>query len=468
MASESARPPDPQENDRSGPGTAHEYYLSTNNSKKNLFLLCVGLQNDDGDKLFDLDASPFNNMKKDKIRPKRPEYVTEVQRRAAILFANNPLHIPKANNWSITRSVEWLESNPLQDSDDLLFLKNEVNKLRNVAFSTLAEEAIATVDAPTAKKWRGSAPYMRLIMCLVDDDVKASYVRHADTMTREVLDARNSDVRPPSAFELLANKWNDDSFHPIAPASTCHEDFTNATDCSFDTVNDLLPATAQKVKDALASFRTDLTRIIGKWETSGQGDGGHLEQSDDDDSHPDLRPPPANEVTTVPFGALYRRSARALTTRSDFLRGRPSYLLYFWDMADHHQLLQTSLQRFSEDSGASDASSTRTDITPAADSARRRRQLHSESVAVSADMQSFSASVKSMIDAEQSRTVRQADRDDKRQQMKAASDDKRQRIQLESDETRLVKQRIMGLDLVNSVKSMQRLTTSTVGQPCSI
>jgi hypothetical protein len=58
MASESARPPDPQENDRStsqvhepsviaqndahnsaGPGTAHEYYLSTNNSKKYLFLL---------------------------------------------------------------------------------------------------------------------------------------------------------------------------------------------------------------------------------------------------------------------------------------------------------------------------------------------------------------------------------------------------------------------------------------------
>jgi hypothetical protein len=115
-------------------------------------------------------------------------------------------------------------------------------------------------------------------------------------------------------------------------------------------------------------------------------------------------------------------------------------------MADHHQLLQTSLQRFSEDSGASDASSTRTDITPAADSARRRRQLHSESVAVSADMQSFSASVKSMIDAEQSRTVGQADRDDKRQQMKAASDDKRQRIQLQSDETRLVKQRIMGLE----------------------
>jgi hypothetical protein len=61
-------------------------------------------------------------------------------------------------------------------------------------------------------------------------------------------------------------------------------------------------------------------------------------------------------------------------------------------------------------------------------------------------MQSFSANVKSMIDAEQSRTVGQADRDDKRQQMKAALDYKRQRIQLESDETRLVKQRIMGLE----------------------
>lgn len=429
------------------PGTVHEYYLSTNNSKKHLFLLCVGLKNEAGEKIFDIDASPFNHIKKERIRPKRAEYISEVQRRAAIFFADEPVLIPKATNWTITKCVDWLESNPLQDANDLLFVKNMVNQLRNVALSTIADEEASTTagDTLVAKKWRGSAPYMRLIMCLVEDDVKAAYLRHADVMSREELDGRNSDIRPPSAFELLANRWNDEAFHPIAPASTCHEHFMNATDCSFDTVSDYLPATPQKVKDCLASFRTDLTRIISNWERSGQGDGGHQEESDDD-REPDTSPPANNVVATVPFGALYRRTARALSTRADFLRNRPSYLLYFWDMVDQHQLLQTSMQRFSEDSGASDASSTRTDITASADSARRRRQLHSEFTSVSADMQSFSASVKSMIEAEKCRTTGQADRDDERAEKTDDRNDKRVRMTLESEEIRLVKQRINGLE----------------------
>ena len=59
-------------------------------------------------------------------------------------------------------------------------------------------------------------------------------------------------------------------------------DFTNATDCTFDTVATLMKVTPQKVKDCLASFRSDLTRIISNWERSGQGDGGHQENDDDE------------------------------------------------------------------------------------------------------------------------------------------------------------------------------------------
>ena len=46
--------------------------------------------------------------------------------------------------------------------------------------------------------------------------------------------------------------------------------------------------------------------------------------------------------------ALVRRPARALETRAAFLNGRPPYLLYFWEVADCHQLLQSSLQRLSD------------------------------------------------------------------------------------------------------------------------
>jgi hypothetical protein len=53
---------------------------------------------------------------------------------------------------------------------------------------------------------------------------------------------------------------------------------------------------------------------------------------------------------------LNEQPVRALQSRAAFLNGRPSYLLYFWEVADAHQLLQSSLQRLSNDTDAMDAS----------------------------------------------------------------------------------------------------------------
>ncbi len=39
------------------------------------------------------------------------------------------------------------------------------------------------------------------------------------------------------------------------------------------------------------------------------------------------------------IGSLDGRPARALQSRAVFLNGQPSYLLYFWEVADTHQLL---------------------------------------------------------------------------------------------------------------------------------
>ena len=57
------------------------------------------------------------------------------------------------------------------------------------------------------------------------------------------------------------------------------------------------------------------------------------------------------------FGLLSSHPACALQNRAAFLLGRPSYLLYFWEIADQHQLLlQSALQRLDDDVGATDAS----------------------------------------------------------------------------------------------------------------
>ncbi len=57
-------------------------------------------------------------------------------------------------------------------------------------------------------------------------------------------------------------------------------------------------------------------------------------------------------------GALTGRPAGTLNMRYSFLYGKPSYLLYYWEVADTHQLLVLSLQRLNNATGATDGSST--------------------------------------------------------------------------------------------------------------
>jgi hypothetical protein len=84
----------------------------------------------------------------------------------------------------------------------------------------------------------------------------------------------------------------------------------------------------------------------------------------------------ANKNTSHCVGGLLSgRPARALQSRASFLNGKPSYLLYFWEVADTHQLLQSSLQRLNSNTGASDASfAPSTSSTSSGSRGRNHRQ----------------------------------------------------------------------------------------------
>lgn len=196
-------------------------------------------------------------------------------------------------------------------------------------------------------------------------------------------------LRPPTVFEVISDLWNSSAFNPVAPASECHFDFQEATNCSYDLVAGLTPATPQRIEDIFSSMRSDLIRIISRWEQSGQGEGGRDQEDDasqeeDDEGYSSTdadeeeeaigangdnasfmtsqTSPASAQDATCPrrhrtnIGTLRGRPARALQSRAAFLNGRPSYLLYFWEVADAHQLLQSSLQRLNNNTGASDAS----------------------------------------------------------------------------------------------------------------
>ena len=216
---------------------AQRAYLESNNSKKQLFLMCFGLTEEGGIPVLDLDAEPWNAIKKRDIKPARVEYASEIIRRSNSMStaANQAPHQlnNKPANWSLAKCVQWLQVHPVVDQEEISFLKNEVRRVKEIVLN--AQQERRDEEARQAGgQWRGPVPYLRLMLCLTEDAIKAAFLRRADARSRLELDARNSAVRPPTAFELIANKWNDKDYNPVTAVSDCHEDFAAPIDCAHN------------------------------------------------------------------------------------------------------------------------------------------------------------------------------------------------------------------------------------------
>ena len=177
-------------------------------------------------------------------------------------------------------------------------------------------------------------------------------------------------------------------------------------DCRHDLVVHLAPATPQRIQDFFTSTRSDLLRIISNWEMSGQGDGGRENEDATVDDNGSSTSIDIEELPPATMGGnLRNRPPRALDNRAAFLNGRPSYLLYFWEVADTHQLLASSLQRLGDNANASSAlsppfisTSTRSSITSSGGSSRvrGRRERHDDNV-----MAPFVHSLQALADSQQ-------------------------------------------------------------------
>ncbi len=80
--------------------------------------------------------------------------------------------------------------------------------------------------------------------------------------------------------------------------------------------------------------KSELTRIIGNWELSGQGEGGLAARQSD--------------------GMFNNRIQHALNTRHDFFTNHNTYLFYFWIQLEKHQLLASTLQKLGDNVAAKD------------------------------------------------------------------------------------------------------------------
>jgi hypothetical protein len=114
------------------------------------------------------------------------------------------------------------------------------------------------------------------------------------------------------------------------------------------------------------------------------------------------------DTTSQKFGLLTSRSASALQSRATFLLRNPLYILYFWELADRHQLLQLSRQQLDDDVAASDASSapSATSTHTAAGCTRQQTQQDEPPQESSQDIFALSDSIRFLAKAEDVRQVR--------------------------------------------------------------
>ena len=183
---------------------SQEVYIDSGNNKKVLHVLSIGLCNNNNEPLFSFDREPWSGVSKTSaMRPRNNDYVNEIVRRAN-LFHVAP--VPRPSNWTRVQTLEWLHRNPVRDEVDISFLRNEVLRLRNVLERSTQEQHVippagdggVVVGGSAGGRrgnWRGYVPYLRLIMCLTQDNIKCLFLTRANVRSRQQLDARNSDNR---------------------------------------------------------------------------------------------------------------------------------------------------------------------------------------------------------------------------------------------------------------------------------
>ena len=160
---------------------------------KVLYLLCIGLvhrNNSNAEQpLFSFEQEPWSLLPKNSfLRPKNTDFVHEITRRVN-LFNISPVPCCPSN-WTRIQIIEWPERNPIHNVADIEFLTNEVFRLRDLLIRAQQQQGSYSITGSTAGgggggNWRGSVPYLRVIMCLTQDDAKRLFLARANTRSRQ-------------------------------------------------------------------------------------------------------------------------------------------------------------------------------------------------------------------------------------------------------------------------------------------
>ena len=133
------------------------------------------------------------------MRPLNADLGKEILRRSEVLPI---IPTPRQLKWSKSLKFQWLQANPIRHATDISWLRSEVLRVKEVLERTAAEQqqqqqllGLGGLGASRGGQWRGSVPYLRLILCFTEDDIRHAFLTRARARSRQELDARSSENR---------------------------------------------------------------------------------------------------------------------------------------------------------------------------------------------------------------------------------------------------------------------------------
>ena len=231
------------------------------------------------------------------LKPSRKSLVKEVQRRGC---ATKGIH-----NYTITELIDYLKEKSTITDEDKEYSTEQLEIIKqNLPDSTTVR--ITLNDR------------LRFIHCLLSDEVKPIYELSQTSMTRDQLDARNSEVSNKTFEEAMVEKFNNESYLPYSTIlAHMHSSFSLSNPLPLGEYK----LTVEKCKDVMMGMRSKLADIQRRYELSGNGFGQVGNNDCDSVSSPDV------EIETLVDG----------TDLSKFLRNPREIFLIYWyyHLADH-------------------------------------------------------------------------------------------------------------------------------------
>ncbi|KAG7368520.1 hypothetical protein IV203_031263 [Nitzschia inconspicua] len=351
----------PVRRDGSGPVSAERFLAIHSNKLSVLFAICIGLEETMDDKT--------GGSKEEKRKQQTGRQQTQTKR------------VERKEMYRLAEG-----KSPTGEAD-VAFLFKRAKEIKKVVANATQKNSSSDASEQ-GNKWYGPLPYLRLIHCLLEDDIKDKWIHCNDPKSIQEIDARRSDVRGENVFEMIANRWNSTDFNPTTMVTTCHYDFSEEIDVGYAATSEFARAAPDKVKDRLSKMKAILSSIIENWERSGQGDGGRIDEDDEDEEDSSV-----DGVSTARKYEWGRSEGRqgAFDCRESFLGSNPSYLLYFWDVLDNNDLFNTTMNRLSDEVGASCANEVPSVIRTTG------RASRGTSVNINDDMTSFMQGFKEIL-----------------------------------------------------------------------